>query len=86
MNTIAKQLSKSWTIVGFCLITAGCANMGSSIGLTLPIGNFGGVGVSLGSDGRVGGSVGVGAGGATVSVGTSGQLPSKKTEEEKKPE
>jgi hypothetical protein len=69
---------------GIFFLTA-CANVGSSVGLSIPIGGLGSIGVSVGSDGRVGGSVGVGVGGATVSVGTSGQLlPAQKTEEDKK--
>jgi hypothetical protein len=36
---------------------------------------MGAVGVSVGTDGRVGGTVGVGVGGASVNVGTSAQLP-----------
>ena len=52
---------------------AGCANF--SVGLGLPIGGLGGVGVSVGSDGRVGGTVGVGTGPVSVDVGGSTQLP-----------
>jgi len=51
----------------------GCANM--SLGIGLPIGRIGGVGVTMGGDGRVGGSVGVGSGGVAVGLGASGQLP-----------
>ena len=54
-------------------VLAGCANF--SIGIGLPIGNIGGVGVSIGSDARVGGTVGVGTGPVTVGVGGSAQLP-----------
>ena len=55
------------------LALVGCS--GISIGIGLPIGGFGGVGVSVGSDGRVRGSVGVGSGGVSVGVGGSAQLP-----------
>ncbi len=55
------------------VLLAGCT--GVQIGLGLPIGYIGGVGVTLGSDGRVGGSVGVGSGGVSVGVGGSTQLP-----------
>ena len=55
---------------------SGCANMTTGIGISLPIGGFGSIGVGVNSNGTVGGSVGVGVGPATVSVGTSGQLPS----------
>jgi hypothetical protein len=61
------------------LLTAGlltaCAGIGTSIGVSVPIGRMGGVGVSIGSGGTVSGSVGVGSGGGSVSVGASGQLP-----------
>ena len=52
---------------------AGCANF--SIGLGLPIGGLGSVGVAVGSDGRVGGGVSVGSGPVSVGVGGSTQLP-----------
>ncbi len=45
----------------------GCANVG--IGLSLPIGRMGGVRVSVGGDGPVGGGAGVGSGGGRVGVG-----------------
>jgi hypothetical protein len=70
------------------LITA-CAGVGTSVGISVPIGSMGGVGVSIGSGGTVSGSVGVGAGGGSVSVGASGQLPKpaeKAPEAEKKKE
>jgi hypothetical protein len=54
---------------------AGCASGGVNLGFSLPIGRSAGLGVSVGSDGRIGTSVGVGAGGGSVSVGTSGRLP-----------
>jgi hypothetical protein len=69
------------------LLTA-CAGVGTSVGISVPIGRAGGVGVSIGSGGQVSGTVGVGAGGGSVSVGASGQLPKnpeQKKEEEKKP-
>ncbi len=63
---------------------AGCANVGGGIGLSIPIGPFGSLGVNLGSDGRVGGSVGVGYGPASVQIGTSTRLPTTTPEETKK--
>ena len=54
---------------------SGCSGM--SIGIGLPIGGFGGVGVSVGSDGRVGGNVTVGSGGVVVGAGGTAQLPPK---------
>ena len=54
---------------------SGCSGM--SVGIGLPIGGFGGVGVSVGSDGRVGGNVTVGSGGVVVGAGGTAQLPPK---------
>jgi hypothetical protein len=84
-NIAAYAIFTRLIVVLSAFFVSGCANIGTSIGLSLPVGNIGGVGVSIGSDGRIGGSVGVGAGGGSVSVGTSGQLPAKKPDEEKKP-
>lgn len=56
------------------ILTTGCANVSTGVGVSFPIGPFGSIGVGVGSGGRVGASVGVGVGPATVSVGTSGQL------------
>ncbi|MDM7950450.1 hypothetical protein [Hydrogenophaga sp.] len=56
-------------------VLSGCAFGGVNLGFSLPIGRNAGVGVSVGSDGRIGTSIGVGVGGGSVSVGTSGQLP-----------
>lgn len=66
------------------LVLPGCGAM--QVGFTIPVGPHTGVGVSVGSDGRIGVGVGVSAGGGTVSVGTSGQLPVNKdgdTDEQK---
>ncbi len=76
-------------IVIAALLTA-CAGIGTSVGISVPIGRAGGVGVSIGSGGTVSGTVGVGVGGGSVSVGASGQLPKKadseaEKKEEKKP-
>jgi hypothetical protein len=69
------------------LLTA-CAGVGTSVGISVPIGRAGGVGISIGSGGTVSGSVGVGVGGGSVSVGASGQLPkpAEKTPEAEKKE
>ncbi len=64
------------------LAACGTANFGVSV----PIGRHTGIGVSVGSDGRIGVGVGVSAGGGTVSVGTSGQLPVKNGEQTDAPE
>ncbi len=61
------------TVFAVTAALAGCANF--SIGIGLPIGGIGGVGVSVGSDGQVGGVVGVGTGNVSVGVGGSTQLP-----------
>lgn len=71
-----KLFPRGTAVVGLAVAAAafaGCANF--SIGLGLPIGGIGGVGVSVGSDGRVGGTVGVGTGPVSVGVGGSAQLP-----------
>jgi hypothetical protein len=62
-----------------------CAGVSTTVGISVPIGRSGGVGVSVGSGGTVSGSVGVGAGGGSVSVGASGQLP-KPAEKKSEPE
>jgi hypothetical protein len=77
------------TSLAVVLFTA-CAGVGTTIGISLPVGNIGAVGVSVGSGGTVSGTVGVGVGGGAVSVGASGQLPKKaepeaEKKEEKKP-
>ncbi len=68
-------------------LLSACAGVGTSVGISVPIGRMGGVGVSVGSGGTVSGSVGVGTGGGSVSVGATGQLPKKDETkpEEKKP-
>ncbi len=67
------ELAKWAVLAGVCLAMLGCAH-GGGIGISLPIGPFGSVGVNLNSDGRVGGSIGIGVGGASISVGTSSKL------------
>jgi recombinational DNA repair protein (RecF pathway) len=74
---------KLLAISGVVALLTACAGVGTSVGISVPIGRMGGVGVSIGSGGTVSGSVGVGAGGGSVSVGASGQLPKPA---EKKPE
>lgn len=67
-----------------CLACAGglgACGAGANLGVTLPIGPHMGLGVSVGTDGRVGVGVGVSAGGGQIGVGTSGQLPVKKDED-----
>jgi hypothetical protein len=55
------------------LLAGGCSSV--SIGIGLPIGGIGNVGVSVGSDGRVSGGVAVGTGGVSVGVGGAATLP-----------
>jgi hypothetical protein len=71
--------------LGVALTLSACASSGVHFGVGIPVGRMGSIGVGIGTDGRVSGSVGVGVGGGSVSVGTSGQLPPSKLEEEKKP-
>jgi hypothetical protein len=68
-------LLKFVALTSMAVLLAGCAGLGTSIGISIPIGSIGGVGVSIGSGGIVSGSVGVGAGDGSVSVGASWQLP-----------
>ncbi len=76
MKSLAiRAIASACMASGVVLGASGCANMSTGVGISVPIGPFGSVGVSMGSDGRVGASVGVGVGPATVSVGTSGTLP-----------
>jgi hypothetical protein len=55
-----------------------CSSVG--IGISIPIGGIGSVGVTVGSDGRVGGGVSVGVGGVSVGVGGTADLPKPKAE------
>jgi hypothetical protein len=82
MKSIAAYARFIWASGIFsAFLLTGCTGFSPSVGISFPVGGMGAVGVSMGADGRVGGSVGVGVGGATVSVGTSGQLPTgQKTE------
>ena len=52
---------------------AGCTSIG--LGLSIPIGGLGSIGVGVGSDGRVSGGVAVGRGGVSVGVGGTADLP-----------
>jgi hypothetical protein len=78
MKSVAGRAMKYWASALFAMfLMTGCANMTTGVGISLPIGPFGSVGVGVNSNGTASGSVGVGVGPATVSVGTSGQLPGK---------
>jgi hypothetical protein len=85
MKTQKSQASPVWryaSMLLICVSLSGCAQVG--IGFSVPIGPFGSLGVNVGSDGRLGGSVGVGYGPASVQVGTSVQLPPAKAPVEEK--
>jgi hypothetical protein len=75
MPTIPRFFFKSVAFGSLLAMLTACAGIGTSVGISVPIGRMGGVGVSIGSGGTVSGSVGVGSGGGSVSVGASGQLP-----------
>lgn len=78
---------KSVTLASIAGLLTACAGVSPSVGISVPIGRMGGVGVSIGGGGTVSGSVGVGAGGGSVSVGATGQLPKPaETKTETKPE
>lgn len=51
----------------------GCTSIG--LGISIPIGGIGSIGVGVGSDGRVNGGVAVGRGGVSVGVGGTADLP-----------
>lgn len=95
MNSIALTAGPAWqqryfslkcvAVISMAALLTACAGIGTSIGINLPMGRMGGVGVSVGSGGAVSGSVGVGAGGGSVSVGASGRLP-KPAEKKAEPE
>ena len=51
----------------------GCTSAG--LGINIPIGGIGSIGVGVGSDGRVSGGVSVGRGGVSVGVGGTVDLP-----------
>ena len=55
------------------LLLTACANF--SVGIGLPIGGLGGVGVAVNTDGRVSGNVAVGSGGVLVGVGGTAEVP-----------
>ena len=63
-------------------LLAGCSSTGVNLGMSVPLGRHVGVGVSVGSDGRIGTGVGVSVGGGSVSVGTSGRLPAQDSTKE----
>ncbi|MBD3893370.1 hypothetical protein [Hydrogenophaga sp.] len=77
-------MRESKSLAGRCaaalalLLTLGACAGGVNLGVSIPVGRSVGVGVSVGTDGRVGAGVGARVGGASVRVGTSGQLPLEK--------
>jgi hypothetical protein len=88
INTGARCLKAGFIValMGAVTLLTACAGINTSIGVSVPIGRMGGVGVSVGSGGTVSGSVGVGTGGGAVSVGASGQLPPPPADKQDKPE
>lgn len=56
-----------------CCTLAACSSIG--LGISVPIGGIGSIGVGVGSDGRVSGGVSVGRGGVSVGVGGTADLP-----------
>lgn len=75
MPAFSRFLFQSSLLTSAVFMLTACAGFSPSLGISFPIGGLGGVGVSVGGNGTVSGSVGVGAGGGAVSVGASGQLP-----------
>ncbi len=54
-------------------VLSACSNIG--LGISIPIGSIGSIGVGVGSDGRASGGVSVGRGGVSVGVGGTADLP-----------
>jgi hypothetical protein len=54
-------------------LVSACSSIG--IGISLPIGGFGSIGVGVDSSGRATGGVAVGTGGVSVGVGGTAELP-----------
>lgn len=59
-------------------VLTACASIG--LGINIPIGGIGSVGVGVGSDGRMSGGVAVGRGGVSVGVGGTADLPRRPPE------
>jgi hypothetical protein len=55
-----------------------CSSIG--LGISIPVGGIGSIGVGVGSDGRVNGGVVVGRGGVSVGVGGTADLPRRAPE------
>jgi hypothetical protein len=75
-KSIANFVTKSAAVAGlafFIVLLAGCSGFSPNIGVSVPIGGFGSVGVSVGAGG-VTGSAGISKGGVSVgaSAGTGG--------------
>jgi hypothetical protein len=68
-----KFFSKTVAAAGMLLCLAACNSV--SLGISVPIGGIGSVGVGADSSGRVSGGVAVGTGGVSVGVGGTGTLP-----------
>jgi hypothetical protein len=72
---LASTLARCLEGAVLVLALSGCAFGGMNFGVSLPVGRNAGMGVNVGTDGRIGTSLGVGVGGGSVSVGTSARLP-----------
>lgn len=71
---LMSAVTRCSVVVAASLLLTGCANTLGRVGVSVPIGGFGGVNVGINTNGTLSGSVGVGAshGGVSVGVGTSG--------------
>ncbi len=61
------------SLLALCGGLSACSSIG--LGISVPIGGIGSIGVGVGSDGRVNGGVSVGRGGVSVGVGGTAELP-----------
>lgn len=72
MNTPLNRL-RALPLLVMCASLAACTSIG--LGISVPIGGIGSIGVGVGSDGRVSGGVSVGRGGVSVGVGGTAEVP-----------
>jgi hypothetical protein len=70
-----KRLAFALALAGGAATLVACSSVG--VGVSIPIGGIGSIGVGASSDGRVSGGVAVGRGGVSVGVGGSGRLPQR---------
>jgi hypothetical protein len=73
MKTPKARITRSTLLLLTSAGLSACTSIG--LGISIPIGGIGSIGVGVGSDGRVNGGVSVGRGGVSVGVGGTANLP-----------